>query len=321
MRAERFFVRRKKLGAAGELDAHPLVCYRSVKPAPPLVSHPLFLLLEPSLHALLSHLACLESAVFSLASLSGAAMAFFLLAAGCASPQDSATAAARSSEQAALRSDMTEPNADTWQVLFNGTAESLSDHWRGFKRQDVPEGWRVEDSTLTLDPDAGDGGDLITKDTYDDFELKLDWKISEGGNSGVIYNVSEDYDAPWHSGPEMQLLDNERHPDREKPSHRAGANYDLQAPEPEDAVKPAGQWNAARIVVRGDQVEHWLNGEEVVAYEFGSDDWNEQLAASKFADMPGYAQDARGHIALQDHGDRVWFRNIEIRPLGAESSE
>ena len=281
-------------------------------------TRPTLLLLEPS--APMPYSSALpfpKRAVFTVASLAGAAMAFFLLAAGCSSPQDPATAATPPAQQTGLA----ESNADDWQVLFDGTTESLAGHWRGFKRQDVPESWRVEDSTLTLDLEAGEGGDLITKETYGSFELKLDWKIAEGGNSGIIYNVSEDYDRAWHSGPEMQILDNERHPDRKKPSHRAGANYDLQAPEPEDAVKPAGQWNATRIVVRGDQVEHWLNGEEVVAYTFGSDDWSEQLAASKFARRPGYAQSAKGHIALQDHGNKVWFRDIEIRPLGEESSE
>ncbi len=240
---------------------------------------------------------------------------------GCTAEERSAEASALSEQPDTL---MTEPNTLTaeerdegWQLLFDG--DSLSDHWRGFKREDVPAAWRAEDGTLMFDPEAGDGGDLITKQEYDDYELKLDWKISEGGNSGIIYNVSEEYDATWESGPEMQILDDERHPDREDPTHRAGSNYDLDQATP-GVVKPAGEWNEVRIVMDGNHVEHWLNGQKVVEYELGSDEWKEKVAASKFSEMPGYGQADAGHIALQDHGDVVWYRNLKIRPLTGEES-
>lgn len=206
------------------------------------------------------------------------------------------------------------PPSSDWQVLFNDQ-EDLQEHWRGFRQTDVPAGWHAEDGVLSFAPGV-EGGDLITRREYDDFELRLDWKISKGGNSGIIYNVSEDYANTWESGPEMQVLDNTRHPDAEHGRDRqAGANYALHAPAT-DAARPAGQWNEVRLIVRGDHVEHWLNGERVVSYELGSADWKKRVAASKFGDMPGYGQYDAGHIALQDHGNEVWYRNIRIRPLG-----
>lgn len=217
---------------------------------------------------------------------------------------------------------MTEPNtltaeerAEGWQLLFDGN--DPGNHWRGFKQDSLPAGWRAEDGTLMFDPEAEGGGDIVTRQEYDDFELKLDWKVSEGGNSGIFYNVSEDYDATYESGPEFQVLDDERHSDAEDPTHRAGSNYDLDAATP-GAVKPAGEWNEARIVMQGNHVEHWLNGQKVVEYELQSDAWKEKVAASKFGEMPGYGQASAGYIALQNHGDKVWYRNVKVRPLSGD---
>ena len=199
-----------------------------------------------------------------------------------------------------------------WQLLFDGTS---MEHFRGFRKDEVPEGWQVQDGAITL---AGKGaGDIVTKDQYEDFELSIDWKIAEGGNSGIFYHVSEDaaYDNTYNSGPEMQVLDDERHPDAKRGvngNRQAGSLYDL-IPLSTPAVKPAGEWNTARLLVKVGKVEHWLNGKKVVEYELGTPEWNSMIAKSKFATMKGFGAEKKGHIALQDHGDPVWFRNIKIR--------
>lgn len=210
-----------------------------------------------------------------------------------------------------------EEQAEGWQLLFDGQ-EITS--WRGFQRIDVPSKWVIADSALHFTgAEEGEGGDIITVDQYADFELELDWKIGECGNSGIIYRAVEgENDTPWQTGPEMQVLDNTCHPDAENgPDRYAGANYAIH-PVPMEVAKPGGEWNHARLVVNGTHVEHWLNGEKIVDYEFGSDDWKQRVAASKFSEMPGYGMAESGHIALQDHGDPVWFRNIKIRPLGQD---
>jgi hypothetical protein len=199
---------------------------------------------------------------------------------------------------------------DEWTVLFDGNS---LDAWRGFRRDDLPPAWRLENGTLAFVP-GGSGGDIITREKFGDFELQLEWRIAEAGNSGIFYWVNEGYQHVWHSGPEMQVLDDDRHPDGRHAAHRAGANYGLHVPAG-PATRPVGEWNQVRIVTRGNHVEHWLNGQKVVEYEAGSPDWLQRVAGSKFADMPGYGRYRRGHIALQDHGDRVWYRNIRIRPL------
>ena len=201
-----------------------------------------------------------------------------------------------------------------WEVLFDGTS---TEQWRGYKKDSLPAEWAIENGTLTLTKKGG--GYLVTKEVYENFELKLDWKISEAGNSGVFFHVSEDpaYKYVYETGPECQILDDERHPDAVKGrlgTHKAGANYDVQPPLVA-AVKPAGEWNSFLLKVRNGHVQHWLNGRKVQDYQIGSKDWIELVAKSKFAVMPGYGKFTSGHIALQDHGDRVWFRNIKIRRL------
>lgn len=195
-----------------------------------------------------------------------------------------------------------------WRPLFDG--RSL-DAWRGYRRDQVPAGWQVVDGALTR---VGEAGDLITRDVFADFELELEWKVAAGGNSGIMYRVTEDAAETYQTGPEMQVLDDARHPDGSSRLTAAGAVYGLY-PAPEGVVKPAGEWNAVRIVVLSDAVEHWLNGVEVAAYRLGSSDWQARVAASKFRKWPGYGRAAAGHIALQDHGDRVAYRNIRIRTL------
>ncbi len=196
-----------------------------------------------------------------------------------------------------------------WRLLFDGEAPER--HWRGFRRTDLPAGWRAVDGTLAR---VGPGGDIVTRETYSDFELELDWQVASGGNSGIFWRVSEEEGAVWLTGPEMQILDNRGHPDGREPSTSAGSDYALYAPSI-DATRPVGAWNRARIRVAGDQVRYWLNGELIVEYRLGSTEWRERVAASKFRDLPRFGRMPEGHIALQDHGDPVRFRNVRIRRL------
>lgn len=199
-------------------------------------------------------------------------------------------------------------SAPAWQTLFDGTSTAA---WRGYQMSTFPAGWRIEDGTLVR---AAEAGDIITRDQYGDFELELEWMVPPGGNSGIMYRVTEADSATYRTGPEYQVLDDAAHADGANPLTSAGAAYGFHAP-PRGLVKPAGQWNATRIVSRGNHIEHWLNGTKAVEYEIGSADWETKLKASKFDAWKGYGRSPRGHIALQDHGDRVAFRNIRIRPL------
>jgi hypothetical protein len=154
----------------------------------------------------------------------------------------------------------------------------------------------------------------MTKEEYGDFELRLDAKVGPGGNSGVFYRVDPKLGAPWGSGPEYQILDNERHQDGQNPKTSAGSNYAMNGVD-QKLANPAGQWNEIRIVVKGNDVEHWLNGKRVVAYTLGSPEWESNWKASKFASLPEYGRRKKGNIVFQDHGDPVWFRNVRIKKL------
>jgi hypothetical protein len=195
-----------------------------------------------------------------------------------------------------------------WALLFDG--RSL-DRWKGYGTPQIPAGWQVIDGTITR---VGGGGDLVSKDQFANFELALEWRITPGGNSGIMFRVVEGPEAPYHTGPEMQILDNARHADGKVPETSAGANYALHAPV-RDVTRPVGSWNAVRLIVNGTHVEHWLNGVKVVEYELGSADWLARVRPSKFNDWPGYGRASRGHVVLQDHGDVVAFRNLKIRVL------
>jgi 3-keto-disaccharide hydrolase len=183
--------------------------------------------------------------------------------------------------------------------------------WRGFKMDTLPSGWQVVDGALTR---VASGGDIVTRKKYRDFELTLEWKVAPGGNSGIFYRASEDDDAIYWTAPEMQVLDDAGHRDGQTRLTAAGADYGLY-PAPAGVVKAAGEWNSVRILVRGNHVEHWLNGVKVVEYELGSSDWLAKVQASKFAPHPHYGRNAEGYIGLQDHGDWVAYRNIHIREL------
>ena len=193
-----------------------------------------------------------------------------------------------------------------WSLLFDGATTA---GWRGFKAPAPDAGWHVADGALSPDPKTSK--DIMTKDTFGDFDLTFEWKVGPKGNSGVMYRVTEDGQETYWSGPEYQVLDNSR---GEPPRQRAGALYDLYEPVGA-ATKPVGEYNQGRIVIRKGHVEHWLNGAKVVEYDLGSDDFKARVNRSKFRAWPMFAQGARGHIALQNHGDDVAYRNIRIRRL------
>jgi Domain of Unknown Function (DUF1080) len=204
-----------------------------------------------------------------------------------------------------------------WQVLFDGKS---TDAWRGYRRDSFPSKcWNVVGNELKTikDCEKADRIDIVTKDMYQDFELELDWRVSPGGNSGIIYLISENEDESWKSGPEMQVLNDDRHPDGRNPKTSAGSLYALIAPT-NKTLKPVGDYNKVRLVVRNGHVQHWLNGKKVVEYDLGSDSLKESIAQSKFKDYPHFAQNRKGHVALQYHGDEVWYRNVRIRALPAK---
>jgi len=195
-----------------------------------------------------------------------------------------------------------------WKLLFDG---KTTGGWRGYRKTTVPPGWQAVDGELRR---VAPAGDLITTDRFASFDLQYDWKISPGGNSGVMYHVTEQGSETYESGPEMQVLDDARHSDGKSLLTSAGSDFGLY-PVTRRMAKPAGEWNHARIVVNGAHVEHWLNGVKVVDYELWSPDWKQRVAHSKFRAWPEYGLAHTGYIALQDHGYPVAYRNIAIRVL------
>jgi hypothetical protein len=204
-----------------------------------------------------------------------------------------------------------EEAAEGWVLLFDG--KDGSTHFRGYNKEKLPEQWIVEDGALH----RTGGGDIITKEKYENFEFSIDWKISEGGNSGIMFKVVEAKGPPYLSGPEAQIIDNAKGKDAQK----AGWMYQLYAAE-KDTTKPAGEWNhfvlkCQKTPAGTYKCEHWMNGEKYVEYEIGSEDWKAKVAKSKFAKWENFGKAAEGHICLQDHQNPVWFRNIKIRKLEA----
>lgn len=193
-----------------------------------------------------------------------------------------------------------------WTLLFDG--KSL-DGWRGFRAADPDKGWKVKDGALSPDPKTSK--DIISRGEYGDFELSFQWKISPKGNSGVMFHVIEQGDETYQSGPEYQILDNAH---GEPPLQQAASLFALYAPT-SDATRPPGDWNQGKIRVSHGHVEHWLNGLKVVDYDLGSPDFKARVDHSKFRAWPQFASAKVGHIALQNHGDAVWFRDIKIRTL------
>ena len=215
--------------------------------------------------------------------------------------------------QAAADNTLTDAEkAAGWVLLFDGTT---IDKWRANNGTGVPGNWSVAGGAITAA--KGDGADLVSVEEFGDFELTVDFKVARNGNSGIFYRGVEAKGAPiYHSAPEFQVIDNEGHPDAKNgPDRYCGANYALDPPNPASACKPAGEWNSARLVVKGAHVEHWLNGTKVVDYELWTDKWKGQVAASKFKAWPGYGLAKTGRLGLQAHGDEVAFKNLKIRAL------
>jgi len=199
--------------------------------------------------------------------------------------------------------------AGGWRLLFDGTTTK---GWRGYKSDAVPNGWRAESGTLMK---SGSVGDILSADQFANFELTIDWKIVKGGNAGIFYRGTEEYDHIYWSAPEYQLLDDANAPDGRSRLTSAAAAYALY-PSPAGIVKPAGQWNSTRIVVNGAHVEHWLNGQKVVQYELWSPDWEAKVKASKIKDWPNYGRAKSGYLAIQgDHDGALALRNIKLRTL------
>ena len=189
--------------------------------------------------------------------------------------------------------------------------------WRGYKSQDIPKGWSMVPNAGGEDviTKEGTAADLVSRDQFGNFELSLDWKIASGGNAGIFYRATEEYERIYWSGTEYQLLDDARHPDGRNRLTSAAAAYGLYAA-PAGVVKPAGEWNSTRIVARGAHVEHWLNGQKVVEYDYGSPDWEAKVKAAKFGEWPHYGRATRGHIGIQgDHEGLLSLRNMQIREL------
>ncbi len=208
-----------------------------------------------------------------------------------------------------------------WKLLFDGKTFT---GWRGFHQDKVPTGWIIEDNCISRVQAKGElgeaGGDLITNGEYENFEFSLEWKISKGGNSGIKYLVSESLPPKGKSAVsfEMQVLDDENHPDAKmgmNGNRKASALYDIMPPNNKKKLKPVGEFNQIRLVVKGNHIEHWLNGEKVLEFERGSEAIKALIAQSKFKTQPLFGTFSKGHLLLQEHGDKVWYRNIKIRQL------
>jgi len=207
-----------------------------------------------------------------------------------------------------------------WQLLFDGTT---AQGWHKYGGGPVGSAWKIADNTLYLDTSkkvngkVEGGGDIVTDEEFENFHLKLEWKISKNGNSGIMFYVNEDtakYKRSYETGPEMQVLDNEGHPDAKIIKHRAGDLYDLISCSKE-TVKPAGEWNLAEIKCVNGKLDFYLNGENVVSTMLWDDGWTKMVAASKFKQWPGFGTYKKGRICLQDHDNMVWYRNIKIKKL------
>jgi hypothetical protein len=213
---------------------------------------------------------------------------------------------------------------DGWILLFDG---KTTDGWRGYQKETFPDAWKIEDGSIKIQSNGNrtdenqQGGDIIFDRLFSNFHLKIEWKVSKGGNSGIFYRASEDstFDFIWKSASEMQVLDNTNHPDAalgKDGNRQAGSLYDLFPANPQNSY-PHNEWNSAEIIAQGTNIQHIQNGEVVVEYTIGSDEMNERIAVSKWPNISENWGDLalEGIIGLQDHGDNVWFRNIKIKEL------
>ncbi|TAG16895.1 MAG: DUF1080 domain-containing protein [Cytophagia bacterium] len=203
-----------------------------------------------------------------------------------------------------------------WKTLFDGKSFA---GWHNYLKKDVSSKWKIEDGAMVLAEKGA--GDLVTDQEFADFELELEWKIAPGGNSGIFFGVFEDaqYKTPYMTGPEIQVLDDAKHPDSfegKAGNHKAGSLYDMLPPSDLTAIKPADEWNKARFVLQKGRATHYLNGKKIVEYPISGPEWDAMVAGSKFKGWGGFGKyNAKGKIGLQDHGDKVSFRNIRIREM------
>ena len=206
-----------------------------------------------------------------------------------------------------------------WKLLFDG---KTLNGWHKYGEESIGAAWQVNDNAIHLnvsdkaDWQAKNGGDILSQDAFENFHLQLDWKVAQNGNSGIIFYVHEDpsqYKFPWMTGPEMQVLDNDGHPDSKIIKHRAADLYDLITAK--ETVKKAGEWNHAEIISNKGKLQFFLNGEKVLETTMWDDHWKEMIAKSKFHEFPGFGTYNKGKLCLQDHGDKVWFKNIKIKSL------
>ncbi len=210
--------------------------------------------------------------------------------------------------------------SEGWQLLFDG---QTTNGWHKYGNEPTGSAWKVIDGALYLDTSSkvdgkiAGGGDIVTDEEFENFDMKLQWKIAKNGNSGIMFYVHEDtmtYKRPYETGPEMQVLDNDGHPDGKIIKHRAGDLYDLISCSKE-TVKPVGEWNDVEIKSLNGKLDFYLNGENVVSTTLWDDNWNKMIAGSKFKQLKGFGSFKKGKICLQDHDCGVWFRNIKIRKL------
>ena len=242
------------------------------------------------------------------------ALAIFLIACNNANDKKEETKIEPMNNSNPLLTD--EEQKEGWQLLFDGTSIT---GWHNYGGGPVGYAWKIDDGTLKF---AGTekkdtmAQDIVSDEEYENFDLKLEWKIDTGGNSGIMFYVHEDsaHLKPYWTGPEMQILDNERHDDRKYPKHRAGDLYDLISCSKE-TVKPALEWNQVEIKCANGKLDFLLNGENVVSTQLWDDNWKKMVAASKFKQWPEFGTYKKGRICLQDHGSNVWFRNIKIKKL------
>lgn len=210
--------------------------------------------------------------------------------------------------------------SEGWQLLFDG---QTTRGWHKYGGAPIGAAWKVQDGALWLDPSQKEGwqikggGDIVTDEVFTDFHLMLEWKIAQNGNSGIMFYIHEDstkYQWPWMTAPEMQVLDNQGHPDAKIVKHRAGDLYDLISCR-QETVKPFEQWNQVEIICKKGKLDFFLNSVNVVSVQLWGEEWKKMVAASKFSKMPGFGTYQEGRIGLQDHGDKVWYRNIKIKRL------
>ena len=204
--------------------------------------------------------------------------------------------------------------------FINLVSKNSTDGWHSYGKTTLGKAWSVENTTIHFNPavkEQSEKGDLVTNADYENFHLKYQWKIAKNGNSGVMFNVNDDakkYSQPYLTGPEMQVLDNNGHPDAKIFKHRAGDLYDL-IPSSTETVKPAGEWNKAEIILNQGKLAFYLNGVKIVETTLWDEAWNKMVAGSKFKSMPDFGKYKSGKIVFQDHGDEVWYKNIMIKAL------